>query len=375
MGLKKGRNMDISKKIRNAVRAGKLYNLDHFHHAWHDQNLKRLMGNELLFPPSPKVIEAVTNILPKINYYPEDPSTNKELLHALADYAGIGGGADWVTLGNGSMEIIDMLPRTFLDAGDAVLLPCPDYSPYARRPLLYGGKIIDVIPDADFNYRFEDFTSKMTSRTKMIILSRPNAPAGNVLPRKILTSLLALDVVVVVDEAYVEFSGETVVDLLPEYNNLVISRTFSKAMGLGGIRLGYVLTNPEMISYIERIRVPLNVSLLTQVAALAALEDTPYIWANAQKVIEARDQFYVQLSQIPGIKVYPSKGNSVLINTQKTGVTAHILQAKLLSAGFLTRNLSGGRGIPGEFFLRITIGTMKDMREVGNLIKEFISEN
>jgi histidinol-phosphate aminotransferase len=367
--------MNVSNKISSAVKAGKLYNLDHFHRAWEDQSLRRLMGNELLFPPSPKVIEAVTQILPQMNYYPEDPATNRRLLQALADYAGVAGGADWVTLGNGSMEIIDMLPRTFLDPGDEVLLPCPDYSPYARRPLLYGGVIVDVTPDEDFNYTLEDFTRKLTNKTKIIILSRPNAPAGNLLPRAILESLLDLDVLVVVDEAYAEFSGEHVVDLLPRYHNLIISRTFSKAMGLGGIRLGFVLANPEVIGYIERIRVPLNVSLLTQVAALAALEDTAYIQANVSKVIQARESFSQQLRQVPGIKVFPSVGNSVLINSEESGVTAQALDDHLLRAGFLTRNLSGGRGIPDEYFLRITIGTQDDMGMVANLIRERIASS
>ena len=140
------------------------------------------MGNELLFPPSQKVIDAVTDILPQMNYYPEDPMTNRRLLQALADYAGVDGGADWVTLGNGSMEIIDMLPRAFLDVGDEVLLPCPDYSPYARRPLLYGGVVVDVKPDENFEYKLQDFTTQLTDRTKMVILSRPNAPAGIVVP-------------------------------------------------------------------------------------------------------------------------------------------------------------------------------------------------
>jgi histidinol-phosphate aminotransferase len=360
--------MDLSKKISKAVKAGKLYDLDHFHQAWEDQRLRRLMGNELLFPPSPKVIAAVESILPQLNYYPEDPATNKRLLQALADYAGVAGGADWVTLGNGSMEIIDMVPRAFLDEGDEVLLPCPDYSPYARRPLLYGGVIVDVIPDQDFNYVLEDFTTRLTGRTKMITLSRPNAPVGNMLPRKTLEALCALDVIVVVDEAYIEFSGDSVVDLLPRFDNLIISRTFSKAMGLGGIRLGFILANPEVIGYIERIRVPLNISLLTQVAALAALQDAEYIRYNVKKVMNTRDAFSKQLAQLPGLKVYPSQGNSVLINTEGIGIQAEAIKQELLRAGFITRNLSAGRGIAGDYFLRITIGTEQDMQAVAGVI-------
>jgi len=366
--------MDVSKMISKAVKAGTLYNLSHFHQAWNNVSLRRLMGNELLFPPSPAVINAVEKVLPKMNYYPEDPATNRQLLQALAEYAGVAGGADWVTLGNGSMEIIDMLPRAFLNEGDEVLLPCPDYTPYTRRPPLYGGVIVDVIPDKKFCYTLEDFTSRLTNKTKMIILSRPNAPAGNLLPRGVLRQLLDLEVIVVVDEAYAEFSRQTVVDLLPQFNNLIVSRTFSKAMGLGGIRLGFILTNPEIISFIERIRVPLNISLLTQVAALAAVSDAQYIEGNIQRVIDAREFLQKKLKQITGIHVYPSQGNFVLINTEQCKISADEIQEKLLEENYLTRNVSGGRGLAGEHFLRITIGTMEDMAAIARHINRIVDE-
>ncbi|MCD6576531.1 MAG: aminotransferase class I/II-fold pyridoxal phosphate-dependent enzyme [Anaerolineaceae bacterium] len=366
--------MDISKKISKAVHVGKLYNLDHFHQAWEKPTLHRLMGNELLYSPSKKVIEAVQAILPYMNYYPEDPSTNKRLLSALAEYVGIDGGADWITLGNGSMEIIDMLPRTFIDPGDEILLPCPDYSPYSRRPPLFGGVIVDVKPDENFIYSLEDFTSKLTERTKMIILSRPNAPAGNLLVRDILEALCQLDVIVVVDEAYAEFSQQSVVDLLPRYSNLIISRTFSKAMGLGGIRLGFVIAHPEVIEYVNRIRVPLNVSLITQTVALAALEDADYIHENVMKVIHTRDWFISAVDSISGIHAFPSQGNAVLLNCEGTGKTAEDFKQELLSNGYLTRNLSGGRGMRGDYFLRITVGQREDMKRVAAILSAFASQ-
>jgi histidinol-phosphate aminotransferase len=363
--------MDIASKVSEAVHIGKIYNLEHFHQAWEEPSLRRLMGNELLYPPSPKVIKAVEEVLLFMNYYPEDPSTNERLLAAIAEYTGIDGGADWITLGNGSMEIIDMLPRTFIDPDDEILLPCPDYSPYSRRPPLYGGVVVDVNPDENFIYSLEDFTSKLTKRTKMIILSRPNAPVGNLLPLDILEALFDLDVIVVVDEAYAEFSQQSVVDLLPRYPNLIISRTFSKAMGLGGIRLGFVIAHPEVIEYINRIRVPLNVSLITQTAALAALEDAGYIYENVVKVIDTRDWLIKAAGAIPGIHAFPSQGNFVLFDCEGTGKTAEAIKQELLSNGYLTRNLSGSRGMQGDYFLRITIGRREDMEKIAAVISAF----
>lgn len=363
--------MNLIDKVSQAVHNSKLYNLGHFREAWQNPELRRLMGNELLYPPSPQVIEAVQSMIPYINYYPEDAPTSKELLEALADYAGIDGGADWITLGNGSMEIIDMLPHTFINPGDELLLPAPDYSPYSRRPLIFGAKIVDILPDENYDYKLEDFTSKITLKTKMVIMSRPNAPIGNLIDRKIIEELCKAELIVVVDEAYAEFAEENICDMLPKYENLIISRTFSKAMGLGGIRLGYIMAHPEVIGYVDRIRVPENVSVLTQTAALAALKDIEYIKTNVKLVIQSRDWFQDEVEQIPGIKVFHSKGNSVLMNVDGTGKTAAEFVDYIQENGYLVRNLSGGRNLPGKGFFRVTVGTREDMEAVARLIKEF----
>jgi histidinol-phosphate aminotransferase len=326
------------------------------------------MGNELLYPPSPQVIEAVQSMIPFINYYPEDAPTNKKLLDTIANYVGIEGGNEWITLGNGSMEIIDMLPHTFINPGDEILLPAPDYSPYSRRPIIFGGKIVDVIPDENYVYSLNDFTSKINQRTKMVILSRPNAPIGNLIDRRIVEELCETQLIVVVDEAYAEFSNENLCDLVPKYENLIISRTFSKALGLGGIRLGFIVAHPEVVGFVNRIRVPENTSVLTQAAALAALEDIEYIKTNIKLVIETREKFQDMVKNIPGMKVYPSLGNSVLLNVDGTGKTAEEFVDYLRANGYLTRNLSGGRNLPGKGFFRVTVGTQEDMDAIAKLI-------
>jgi len=363
--------MKLIEKVSQAVHNSEMYNLGHFHEAWENPQLRRLMGNELLYPPSPQVIEAVQAMIPYINYYPEDAPTNKRLLNALADYVGIDGGDEWITLGNGSMEIIDMLPHAFINSGDEILLPAPDYSPYSRRPLIFGAKIVDIIPDENYSYTLEDFTKKLTPKTKMIIMSRPNAPIGNLIARDIIEKLCETDCIVVVDEAYTEFSEENVCDLIPKYENLIVSRTFSKAMGLGGIRLGFIIAHPELVGYVNRIRVPENISVLTQAAALAALEDAAYIRTNTQLVIKSREYFQNEISQVPGIRVFPSKGNSVLLNVDNTGKTAKEFVQHILGKGYIVRNLSGGRNLPGEGFIRVTVGTQEDMENVAEIIKVF----
>jgi histidinol-phosphate aminotransferase len=205
----------------------------------------------------------------------------------------------------------------------------------------------------------------------MIIMSRPNAPIGNMASREIVEKLCQTDCIVVVDEAYAEFSGQTVCDLVPKYENLIISRTFSKAMGLGGIRLGFIIAQPEIIDYVNRIRVPENISVLTQAAALAALEDAAYIRTNTQLVIKSRNWFQDEVAKVPGIIVYKSQGNSVLLNVDGTGKTAEDYVQELYSKGFIVRNLSGGRNMAGKGFFRVTVGTQQDMEQVAKIIKDF----
>ena len=365
--------MDIRKFVSKSAQSGEVYNLNHFRVGWQVPNIRRLMGNELVYPPSPKVIEAVANIAGKLNYYPEDCLTDVELREKLADYSGVAGRADWITCGNGSMEIIDMLYETFLDEGDEILISTPDYSPYTRRVTLYGASVVDVLPvDEDFNYTLEAFTSKITDRTKMILVSRPNNPDGHKVPRELIQGLLDTGLIVCVDEAYYEFGNDRVEDLLDQYENLIISHTFSKAMGLAGIRLGWIIARPEIIKFVNQIRTPLNIGLVTHVAAIAAIDDRAYIQKNVASVIDDRSLLFDAVTEMPGLRPIPSEANFVMIDCLKSGLKGSDFYNYMLSKGYLTRSFVNGRGLPGDRYFRITIGTHEDTLKIIDLIKECI---
>jgi histidinol-phosphate aminotransferase len=363
-------HVEIESMVTKGARAGKVYDLEHIHTVWEDRRLRRLMGNEVVYPPSPKAVKAIVEYANWANYYPEDASTCARLRGRLAEYVGIKDGADWITLGNGSLEIMDLLYRVFLSEGDDILLPSPDYSPYARRACLFGSRIVDVIPGAGFSYRIEDFIRALTRQTKLIILSRPNNPTGNMVSRKVIEDLCATERIVLVDEAYAQFAGESVCDMVASHRNLVVSRTFSKAMGLAGIRLGFVVTTPEIVGYLNRVRVPMNVSLLAMVAALAALEDQPYIEEITGRVVEARNAFFDALAGIPGIKPFPSAGNFVLMNCAATGKPASAFCECLMANGYSVRLFANARGLPGDQYFRVTIGTRDDMVAIAEVIHQ-----
>ncbi|HHY88707.1 MAG TPA: histidinol-phosphate aminotransferase family protein [Chloroflexi bacterium] len=363
--------MDLEKFVSKSAKAGEIYNLNHFRTGWH-RPVRRLMGNELVFPPSPKVIEAVKNIADKLNYYPEDALTDVELREKLAEYSGLPGRPDWITCGCGSSEIIDMLYETFLDEGDEIILSNPDYSPYARRTKLYGAVVVEVQPaDEDFNYTLESFTGKITPKTKMIMLSRPNNPDGHQVPKSLVRGLLETGLIIVVDEAYVEFGEDSCEDMLDEYENLIISHTFSKAMGLAGIRLGWIVARPEIINYVNAIRTPLNVGLVTHVAAIAAIEDADYIRANAARIKADREYFFNEIKKIPGMRPIPSQANFVMVDCLESGLKASEITNHLLERGYLIRCFVNARGLPGDRYYRVTIGTHEDVVNVLNEIKAY----
>jgi histidinol-phosphate aminotransferase len=367
--------MDMSQKITKAARVGEIYNLDHFKIAWSDERRRRLMGNELVYPPSPKVIEAVVNMLSKANYYPEDASSDSTLRAKLGEYVGLPDSADWITLGNGSTEIIDLVYRTFVNDGDEVLIPTPDYSPYGRRLRLFGGEAIDVLPeDEDFAYSPDSFLKRITPKTKLVIASRPNNPTGYCLTEETILALCGADIVVVIDEAYVEFTDHTVEHLLADHSNLIITHTFSKAMGLAGFRLGFAIAQPEVIAYMNRVRTPLNISLITHHAALAALEDSEYIEANARRVQLDRAYLFDELKKIKGLRPIPSQANFVLINCRETGIKASEYYQHLFDKGYIVRHFVNARGLPGDEYFRITVGTRADVEAVLNEVKAFTAQ-
>jgi histidinol-phosphate aminotransferase len=364
--------MDLHNKTSKAAKVGEIYNLDHFRLAWKNPGHSRLMGNESVYPPSPKVIQAIIDLLAHANYYAEDSLTNQELREKLAGYVGLPGYADWVTLGNGSMEIIDMVYRAFIDDGDEILLPTPDYSPYARRAALYGGKVVDVLPGEDFSYTTESFTRLITPRTKLILASSPNNPTGFMLSRQTVEDLCATGLIVAIDEAYVEFGEYTFDELVIDNPNLIISHTFSKAMGLAGIRLGFTLAGPELTGYLNRVRTPLNTSLVAYAAAMAAIDDIGYIRENIRNIIRDRQFLNDEIEKIPGFKPVPSQGNFVMINCAGSGIAASDFAKHLFHAGYIVRDFVNGRGLPGNQYFRVTIGTRQDVEGVLAAIHQLV---
>ena len=267
----------------------------------------RLNGNENPYGPSPAVAAALADF-PNFNHYP-DPE-QRQLRQALSGYIGID--PDRIIAGNGSDELIDMLFRMFIGPGDNIINLTPTFGMYSLGAEICGGEAVSVPRDADFEIDLEGVKLAITPRTKAIVVCSPNNPTGNMPSEAEVRSLLDTGILVIVDEAYYEFCGQTLLPLLDEYPNLVVLRTFSKWAGLAGLRIGLGAMHPDLARTMMSVKPPYNVNLAAEVALIASLDDMPALLERVNAIVSERERMHGLLSAIPTVKPYPSKANFIL---------------------------------------------------------------
>ena len=365
--------MKIDSYITQAVRDVKNYSMDHFTIAWEKgDEIIRAMANECPYAPDDSVQQAVIKMISKSNLYPEDPTGAKVLRKKIAKYCNVE--LENITLGNGSMEILDIVFRLFLEPGYNILTSIPDYTAYRVRPALFGGGVI-TSPSADnLSILADSILSKIDSTVRLIILSRPHNPSGTILSRSDVIRLLDTNLPVFVDEAYIELSdmSNSLVDLIPKYDNLLVTRTFSKGFGLAGFRIGYLIANPKIIEYANRAKPCMNVNLLAQTAALAALENIERSLANAEKVKEVRQWLYDELSKFPGFKPISSEANFIMIDCSRTGLSSKYIVDALIKKNIFVRDFSNSAGISPDIYFRITVGQKEKMQQIIQALKDIL---
>ena len=310
------------------------------------------------FPPELKreVLEQAT--VQPWQRYPE--FVPADLLGALAEH--YGWVADGIVAGNGSNELIQALLSVTLGGGDVVVAPSPTFSLYRLLTSVLGGRYVAVPLGHAFAYDVDRLIEvSVRERARVIVLNSPNNPTGSVLPAGAVERILAeTSALVVCDEAYQDFGGPTALGLLARSSRVVVLRTFSKALGLAGLRFGLALAHPAVARELAKGKLPYNVNLITLAAARTALRHAPLLAARVQEVIGTRDRFVERLRQMPGLTVYPTAANFVLIRS-------HALPAKELfrrlyeEHGILVRDVrrrpswrsvSGSRSAPRRIWRR-----------------------
>jgi histidinol-phosphate aminotransferase len=312
------------------------------------EQIVKLDANENPYGPSPRALEAVA-AYPHYAIYP-DPD-QLPLRRALARYTGQP--ESRILCGNGSDEIIDLLMRVFIAPGDAVVEAPPTFGMYSFNTGVVGGRIVQVPRNPDWSVDIDRIAEAVTTeRAKLVFLPSPNNPDGSVLPRADVQRLLALPAIIVIDEAYAEFSGESVIDLVGSAPNLIVLRTFSKWAGLAGLRIGYGLMAEEIIQHLWKIKPPYNINMAANAAAIASLEDLDHLLANVRRIVDERERMFAGLQAIDGLAPYPSQANFILIRRRDGGAKA--LKTALEQRGILIRHYNK----PGlSDCIRISIGT------------------
>lgn len=286
--------------------------------------------------------------------YPDfDP---QQLIEALAAFSGWR--SDGILAGNGSNELIEALLLVSVGPGTRVVIPEPTFTLYALLTSVLGGECVRVPLGPELEYQSQPLLRAAADASVTIVCS-PNNPTGGVLALDAVARLCVLsDGLVVVDEAYHEFSGGSVVGLLREHENLVVLRTFSKAMALAGLRVGYLLAAPALVGEINKARLPYNLNFLSQLAALAALDERESLAKGVARLVASRESLAVALAGLPGVRVYPSQANFILFELLEADAKA--VFESLYRDGVLVRDVTSYPRLAR--CLRVSVGSEPENR-------------
>jgi histidinol-phosphate aminotransferase len=315
------------------------------------ENPIKLASNENSLGPSPKVQEAIGSAVSSLHRYPD--GSGYYLKKKLARLLGVS--SEEIVLGNGSNELIDFLTRVFIRPGYEAISSDPSFLVYCKMVQAMGGSNI-VIPLSGYRHDLENISRAVTPKTRLIFLDNPNNPTGTVIHQEDFDAFLEDlpdHILVVLDEAYIEFVRNkrtpNAVEYVKQDRRIIALRTFSKAYGLAGLRVGYGVMGREVAEYLERVRQPFNVNTMAQVGALAALDDQEHLKKTVDTVWKGMD-FLTERLEESGCRVMPSETNFILVDIDRD---AKIVYEKMLREGVIVRAMTA-YGFPKH--IRITVG-------------------
>jgi len=363
------------------------------------EEIIKLDANENPYGPSPLVAQALAEA-PYLHIYPDPES--RELRAALADYTGLD--PEYLLVGHGADELIDLIMRLVIEPGDAIINCPPTFGMYAFDAAVNGAEVINIWRREDFSMAIDEVEAVFTplipptpfsaaddrreglggevelplsalelarGAVKLIFVTSPNNPDGSLLGDDELKRLLALPVIVVLDEAYVEFAdnsaegGGSRIQWVRRYPNLIVLRTFSKWAGLAGLRVGYGAFPLDIIEHLWKIKQPYNVNVAGQLAAQVSLADRKRLLGRVAQLIEQREKFYAALAQFDWLKPYPSQANFILCRVVER--SAAEVKKQLAEHGILVRYYNS----PGlTDCLRFSIGAPAQMARLEAVLRQ-----
>ena len=310
----------------------------------------KLGSNENPLGPSPFAVAAIKEKAGRVHLYPQPDAL--ELRTAIGAYTGYPAG-NIVVSGNGMDGIFDTMMRLFMSPGAESIIPIPTFSYYEISTLANGGKPVFADREPDFSIDPEKIIDEVNKNTRIIFLCSPNNPSGNSIPERDVRKILgSVDAIVFIDEAYVEFAETGITNLVKEYDNLIVGRTFSKAFGLAGMRMGYAVVPEWVARQYLKVMTPFSMDILSTAGGIAALKDEKYLDKSIKLVKNGRVQLSSALGKI--CKVYPSDANFILVDVSPRN--AKQICESLLEKGIIVRDCTSFRGA-GKSLIRITVGT------------------
>ncbi|MBI2447433.1 MAG: histidinol-phosphate transaminase [Candidatus Omnitrophica bacterium] len=314
----------------------------------------KMASNENAIGPSKKAVTAIKKSISQINRYPD--GNCHYLKERLAQRLKVQ--PSNLIIGNGSDEIIILAVRAFLNEGDEAIIADRTFLVYKLAIIAQNGRVVSV-PMKDFRYDLKEIKKAITEKTKLVFIANPDNPNGTYVTKKEVEAFLKglpEDLILFFDEAYYEFVRERDYPDMMRYfknRNLIIARTFSKVYGLSGLRVGYGISHPDMINYMNRVREPFNVNSLAQAGALAALDDEGHLRQTLELVSRGKEYIYNNLKRL-GIRYVPSVTNFILIDVGRDSTRVF---EKMLKLGVIIRDMK-----PWDMdnFIRVTVGTMDE---------------
>ena len=320
----------------------------------------KLDANENPYGCSPKVMEALGKY-DSFSVYPD--AGQREIRKLLEGYIGVG--AEHIVASSGSDQMIGLITQLFVGPGDEVINFPPTFDIFRFAIALCNGKIVDVPRDKNYDVDIAAAKKAVTKKTKLIMLANPNNPTGNFTPQSDILELLDTGVPVLVDEAYVEFNGEAVTQLVPKYRNLMVLRTFSKWAGLASFRIGYGIFPPEIAEFLLRIKMPYSVSAASTIAVRESLQDLDLLMERVKKIVAEKDRLFEELRKIEWLEPYPSRANFIFCKVLNG--TAKQIYEGLMDHCIIIRYANSG---PMKDFIRIAAGKPEHTDILVRLIRE-----
>lgn len=327
-----------------------------------ENQLVKLDANENPYGPLPGVHQALAE-LQTLHIYPDPES--RQIRRLLAEFHGIPEGQ--IVMGAGADELIDLIMRIVIDKDDAILNCPPTFGMYAFDGALNQAKVVSVPRRLDFSLDILAIRQAVEeNQPKLLFLANPNNPDGGALPRQIFEELVSLPLLLIMDEAYIQFKddGQSFIQDVGKYDNLIVLRTFSKWAGLAGMRIGYGVFPTDFVQMLMKAKQPYNVSAAAERAAVLTMQQMPLAQERIEKIIVERDNLYKLLQEIPWIEPYPSQANFILCKV--VGRSALEVKLALRQQGILIRYFDK----PGlSDHIRISVGTPEQNQKLAAALK------